>query len=673
MQDGTGLGGKTRHPEQTTTRPDHQTMEEQSPLTSRTGWRVAALRFIVPPVLTVILSVITVFNLAIPSLETNLLAAKRETIKELTNTAWKLLNDFDQRVTDGELSLDEAQSMAAEHVRTLRYGPEAKDYFWINDMRPVMVMHPYRTDLEGTDISDFSDPNGKRLFVEFVQVVEAYGAGYVDYQWQWKDDSSRIVPKLSYVKGYRPWGWIVGTGIYLEDVREEIALVTRRLLFAFIGILLMIAALSAYMIVQASHAERIRRVAEEEHAKLSEELRQAQKMEAIGLLAGGVAHDFNNLLTGILGNAQLLTMALPADTENGQCAADIIRSSQRAADLTQQLLAFSRKGKFRMANVDLHQIIDEVVRLLSRSIDRRVVISQDLAATVPIVHGDPSQLQNAVLNLGVNARDAMPDGGRLTFATRNIEVNESFQHDFPEAEILGEYVELKVTDTGCGISSETREHIFEPFFTTKGVGKGTGLGLAGVFGCVKSHNGVIKVDSEVTKGSTFTILLPVSGESTATAPANLDEDLIRGEGRVLIVDDEEAVRKTAARALRNLGYEVTTCADGVKAIAYFKDHYKEVDLVVLDLIMPKMSGGEVFQFLKKIDPEVRVLIASGFTREGTADTLIKHGALGFINKPFKIEALSHAVARYLPTGNDDADRTGTSRKQAGGPSLSDQT
>jgi len=383
--------------------------------------------------------------------------------------------------------------------------------------------------------------------------------------------------------------------------------------------------------------------------RAEDQLRQSQKMEAIGQLAGGVAHDFNNLLTCVMGNAQLLEMRLPEDSDNTPLVGDIINASTRAADLTDQLLSFSRKGRQQSINVDVHQIIAEVVRLLSHSIDRRIEISQGLEASRSIVRGDPTQLQNAILNLGVNARDAMPNGGKLTFATRNVTLDDRSEVTESYEVAGGTYLEIDVADTGVGMDAAIQKRIFEPFFTTKKHGRGTGLGLAGVYGCVHSHHGVVQVYSKVAKGSTFKILLPLSQDSVASPTPDPPSRPVRGHGHILVVDDEEIIRNFASKALGELGYQVNTCWNGATGVKFFEAHHGEIDLVILDLIMPELGGEDAFARMREIDPDAHILISSGFSRHETTTSLLAAGAKGFLNKPFDVSELSQYVARYIRT------------------------
>jgi len=380
---------------------------------------------------------------------------------------------------------------------------------------------------------------------------------------------------------------------------------------------------------------------------LRAQLLQSQKMEAVGQVAGGVAHDFNNLLTAIIGNAQLLEETLEPGSGALNFTRDIVKASTRAVDLTEQLLSFSRKGKLRAADVDLHVIIGEAVKLLSRSIDKRIELKKELTASPATIRGDSSQLENAILNLGVNARDAMPDGGEMIFSTRNVNIDYEYCRLHSYEIRIGKYVEFTVTDTGTGIDLDLQKRIFEPFFTTKKIGQGTGLGLAGVYGCVKSHKGIIDVYSEPGEGATFRVLLPQVETAFSRAPSTSKKELVRGEGHVLVVDDEEFIRNFVSNVLRDFGYKVTLCSDGVEAMDFLKGNHREVDLVILDLVMPKLSGEHAFQQMMDIDPTTRVLLTSGFSRSLTINTLLDRGAVGFLKKPFRIEDLSLEVANNI--------------------------
>ncbi|MGC9455050.1 MAG: hybrid sensor histidine kinase/response regulator [Phycisphaerae bacterium] len=379
-------------------------------------------------------------------------------------------------------------------------------------------------------------------------------------------------------------------------------------------------------------------------AALETQLRQSQKMEAIGRLAGGVAHDFNNILTVILGNAELLEQSHGCDPQVAPAVTEIRRAGQQAAELTRQLLAFARKGKFSVATVDLHETISEVMAMLKSEAGSNIQLVTDLSADAPWTVGDATQLKMALLNLGINACDAMDGGGTLTFATRNVTVEQDGGAD--DGVSAGQYVEISVSDTGCGMDEATRARIFEPFFTTKELGRGTGLGLAGVYGCVKYHGGSVTVDTAPQQGTTFRLLLPfgeVKSQATEEpAPAGIPE-----RGRILVVDDDDQVRGFTTRALTRAGFEVTDCGDPAEALAIYRRDPSRFSLVIVDLIMPHISGRELFGRIKHLNPYARVAVTTGAERDHMVRGLLAAGAVGFIPKPFDSDSLLASVERFL--------------------------
>ncbi len=378
--------------------------------------------------------------------------------------------------------------------------------------------------------------------------------------------------------------------------------------------------------------------------RLEEELFQRRKMDAVGELAGGIAHDFNNMLSGIIGATEILQMSQQPDSQEGKMIAMIMQTANRAADLTKQLLSFSRKGKIRSTVVDMHQIITDTIQLLQRSIDKQITVIARFKAPHSAIVGDPSQLQNALLNLAINARDAIDGAGEICFSTstRSLTAEECHRKSF--AITPGDYIEVSVSDTGSGIPQEHIATIFEPFFTTKEEGKGTGLGLAAVYGTTLEHQGAITVDTSPA-GTTFRLLIPL--EQQAEITHTTEEKARTGSGRILLVDDEEIIRTTGRFILEHLGYTIEEAENGMVALEKVQNSSEPFSLIILDMVMPQMGGEECFTTLHKLIPQTPIIIASGFPRNARIEELIRHGLTAFIQKPYHIQELSQLVSKSL--------------------------
>ncbi|MBN1576244.1 MAG: response regulator [Chitinispirillaceae bacterium] len=381
-----------------------------------------------------------------------------------------------------------------------------------------------------------------------------------------------------------------------------------------------------------------------EITKLTDQFHQAQKMEAIGQLAGGVAHDFNNLLMIISGYGDLIKSGLPEDNGLQKFAQQIVETSLKGGQLTRKLLAFARKGKYVTTMVDVHGVMDSVIDLLRHSIDRRINIERKYRAEPSIVIADAYQLENALLNLGINSRDAMPDGGVLTFETDHVSLDAAYCRRQPVERIPGNYLRICVSDSGTGMDEETQKHLFEPFFTTKEAGKGTGLGLAGVYGFVKQNNGFINVYSVAGKGTTIKFHLPAAVKTEIAVKTPVIVETVKGHGHILFVDDEPALRKIGFLFLTELGYRVTCCGDGAEAIEYFGENWRDVDLIILDMIMPKMDGLDCYNRIKEISNTVPVLATSGFGMNTEIRNIVDAGVKGFLQKPFQMEKLAKVIS-----------------------------
>ena len=376
-----------------------------------------------------------------------------------------------------------------------------------------------------------------------------------------------------------------------------------------------------------------------EQKKLEQQLFHKQKMESIGLLAGGIAHDFNNILSGILGYASFMKMKVDHDHPFFGYIDTIEKGAQRAAELTAQLLAFAKGGRVDVKTIDLWNVIDETVKILRRTFDKRIEIITKHSERPTNIEGDRVQLQQVVMNLCVNARDAMPEGGKLT-----LQIEESLLEEGLEKG--GHYEVLSVSDTGLGMSEEVKGRIFEPFYTTKEEGKGTGLGLSLVYGVVKNHGGFIRVESEPGRGSTFRIYLPSSDRGVEVEKEEEGEVLGGGE-RILVVDDEEAIREFTKAILEDYGYRVETAGDGEEGVRFYEEGWKGIDLVVLDMVMPKLGGRDVYERLRRINPEVKVVLTTGYSRNGRAREILGEGVQGFIQKPYQSKELLSVIKKVL--------------------------
>jgi len=389
--------------------------------------------------------------------------------------------------------------------------------------------------------------------------------------------------------------------------------------------------------------------------QLEEQFRQAQRMESVGRLAGGVAHDFNNLLTVIIGYAEMLLSQPGADKSMTTAVTHIRDAGDRAAGLTRQLLAFSRRQVIQPAVININVVVRETEVLLRRLIGEDVELITRLAPDLGSVLADPGQVQQIVMNLAINSRDAMPDGGTLHIETTNVVLDRGYQDEHPEVR-PGPYIMLAVTDTGCGISPEVRSRIFEPFFTTKDVGKGTGLGLATVYGMVKQGGGWIWVYSEPGRGTTFKIYLPRTDEPLSSITRVVGGDL-HGSETILVVEDQIEVRTLAVSGLTTFGYEVHAAATGKEALTFCREFAGDLDLVVTDVVMPDMNGQEVARQVALLRPESRIVFMSGYTDDVIAHRGVLDAGVEYLQKPFTPESLARKIREILAKGTEARPRS----------------
>ena len=390
-----------------------------------------------------------------------------------------------------------------------------------------------------------------------------------------------------------------------------------------------------------------------EQKDIQEQLRHREKMDAIGQLAGGIAHDFNNQLASIMGYAEILDQRI-SDPALKPFVEKIIAAAERSGNLTRQMLTFSRKQALSLQPLDIHDVIAESLELLAHSVDKRITVNQQLRAPACQVNADKSQIHSALLNLAINARDAMPEGGTITITTECVELDNASEKDRGFMIQPGSYLQISVADTGCGIDEKYLPKIFEPFFTTKAPEFGTGMGLASVYGIVQHHGGFIDVESEVGKGSCFTLYLPLdsgashgSSSPVTTPAAESSAEVSTPSGKILIVDDEAPIRMLCQEMLEAAGHQTCLAANGMEAVDLYRDHWQEIDAVILDMVMPEMNGKDAYFALKEINPAVKVIISTGYDADSSYGELQSQGLFGAIEKPFKLSELLDLASRAV--------------------------
>ena len=464
-----------------------------------------------------------------------------------------------------------------------------------------------RDELMGMNSRQYTDEeNAKKVYQTFNKV---YTTGQPDKGFDWeliKKDGTKIYVEASISLRKDPEGQAIGFIGVSRDISE-------------------------------------RRQAEQDKARLEAQLQQAQKMEAVGTLAGGIAHDFNNLLMAIQGRTSIVLMSKDSSHPDFDHLKGIEGHIKSAADLTRQLLGFARGGKYEVRPTDLNELIEKQNRMFGRT-KKEIIIHDKYEEDLWSVEIDRGQIEQVLLNLYVNAWQAMPGGGDLYLSTENVTLDKSYVKPFSIEH--GRYVKISVTDTGVGMGKATQKKIFDPFFTTKEMGRGTGLGLASSYGIIKNHGGLINVYSEKGHGTTFNIYLPASSKEIVedTKPSG---DTVRGTETVLFVDDEDIIIEVAEELFKELGYEVLIARGGKEAVEIYEKNKDRIDIVILDMIMPDMSGSVTYDRMKEIDPGIKVLLSSGYSVNGQGTEIMGRGCNGFIQKPFKIKELSQKLREIL--------------------------
>jgi len=377
--------------------------------------------------------------------------------------------------------------------------------------------------------------------------------------------------------------------------------------------------------------------------RLEVQLQQAQKMEAVGTLAGGIAHDFNNILMGIQGRISLMLMDTHLSHPHFEQLRGIEDCVKSAAELTKQLLVFARGGKYEVKPTNLNEIVKKTSDMFGRT-RKEININRKYQKDIWTADADRGQIEQVLMNLFINAWQAMLGGGDIYIETENVIINDNHKNHYKVHP--GRYVKISVTDTGAGIDETTQQRIFEPFFTTKEMGRGTGLGLASVYGIVKNHKGIINVYSKKGEGTTFNIYLPAS-ESEVIEERKLKECVLRGSENILLVDDEEMILDVVKEMLNSLGYKVLVATSGKEAIDVFKKDKEKIHIVIMDMIMPDMAGNETYYWLKQINPDLKILLSSGYAINGKAMEMLKRGCNGFIQKPYNMKQLSEKLREIL--------------------------
>ena len=383
-----------------------------------------------------------------------------------------------------------------------------------------------------------------------------------------------------------------------------------------------------------------------ETKKTEKQLQQAQRMEAIGTLAGGIAHDFNNLLMGIQGHTSLTLMDMDSSHPHFTHLKGIEDHVESAADLTKQLLAFAIGGKYEVKPTDLKELVNKSSEMFGRT-KKEITIHKKSQKDIWTVEADQNQIEQVLLNIYVNAWQSMPGGGEVHLEIENVTLDEGFVKPYDLKP--GRYVKISVADTGVGMDKATQARIFDPFFTTKEMGRGTGLGLASAYGIIKNHGGIINVHSEKGRGATFNMFLPASGKKV-TKGRGSTEEIVRGSETILLVDDEDIIIDVGQEILKTIGYKVLTAKSGNAAVELYKANHNEIDMVILDMIMPDMDGGETYDRLREINPDIKVLLSSGYSIDGLASEIMLRGCNGFIQKPFNMKDLSQTIRAIFSSG-----------------------
>ncbi len=665
------------------------------------------------------LSIIIVFSLTTywvySRLKSDLYLGMKTALQQLVVSTGGIVDYYVEQQKKRLLSEDQAKSAAVEAIRHARF--DGENYFFILDTQVRMILHPIEPELEGQVLSGTRDPDGK-TFVEMAKLATTSGEGFVSYQWL-KSGGKEPVSKISFIKLLPEWGWIIGSGVYVDDVETELSAVSSMLLVIMTNAILISLLLAYYvsrsvtrplsstvrMIEELKNGNLDLRLNLDQHDEVGQmaraldgfadnmrdevlaafnclakgdftfeaqgvirdplaktnaalkqveqereayrvQLLQAQKIESIGRLAGGVAHDFNNMLAIISGNVELALRKLDSDKSIKSHLQQIKETTSSSANLTRQLLGFARKQTIAPHVLNLNHAIEDMLKMLIRLIGEDVELVWKPAPLELKLLIDPTQLDQILTNLVVNARDAVAGRGTLALSTELISIDEDYCRAHPWCK-SGEYVQLSVSDDGCGMSKEVLEHLFEPFYTTKDIDKGTGLGLATVYGIVKQNNGFINFYSEPDHGTTVRTYFPQVSAPVAAETTVNEEVPARGHETVLLVEDEVKLLEIGQQILEEAGYQVIATSDPLTALQLAADHEMSIDLLLTDVIMPKLNGKELAERMLAVQPGIKVAYMSGYATDIIAARGLLEDGVQLLQKPFTTEALTRKLREVL--------------------------
>ncbi len=649
-------------------------------------------------------------------LKDSLYKDKKNAIQQLVSITSGTVNYYLTQQNKGLLTQDQAQTAAIDAVRAARF--DSGNYFFITDTQNRMILNPLQPELEGQNLTLLLDSDGRPPIQEITRIATTQGEGFISYKWT-KPGGKTPVSKISFVQQIPAWGWIVGAGVYQDDIQAELteALVMDIIIIGFASIISLLFVFSLSLSITRPLSATVRMIKSlqtgdlnqrlhldqrdeigqmaralddfadnmrdeiiaafnclakgdltfeaqgiireplartnvslkklnDEKEALALQLFQAQKLESIGRLASGIAHDFNNMLAIISGNIELALRKQAMGKSADKYLRQIKDTTERSAELTRHLLGFARKQTTTPKIISINNGIADILKLLGRIIGEEIILNwkpshDDLKLLI-----DPSQLSQILTNLVINARDAIGQKGTIALGVESIDLDEAACQAYPTCK-SGRYIQLSVSDDGCGMSKETQQQIFEPFFTTKAIDKGTGLGLSMVYGIVNQNNGFIKVASEPGQGTTFHIFFPQTVHDLTEKTTIEVKAPARGHETLLVVEDEVILLQLCEQILTESGYQVIASSDPVEALKLAQNHDKPIDLLLTDVVMPKLNGKELSERLRARQPETKVLFMSAYTADIIATRGLIDEGISLLEKPFTTEMLTRRVREIL--------------------------